>query len=147
LGSTAEGVVKKAEMPVMVFKNHAENVFGRILYAHDFSESAQKIMKYVKFIAKKCDSDVLVVHVLEKGEVVEEDVLESVEKELEAEGIRVKVLLGQGSPHKEIVNIANKENATSIFMGSSGRGLRELLGSTADFVIRYSKIPVFVSKV
>ena len=147
LGSTAEGVVRRANVPVLVFKNNVKSLFRRILYAHDLSEVSQRVMKYVKFIAKSVDSEVLLVHVLEKGEVVDEEPLKKVENELKDAGVNVKILIGQGSPHKEIVSIAEMEKSSVIFMGTSGAGLKEILGSTADFVIRHSKIPVFVSRV
>ncbi|ADB58141.1 universal stress protein [Archaeoglobus profundus] len=144
LGSTAEGVVRKSDKPVIVFKNHTPKIFSKIVYAHDFSDKAEKLGKYVKFVAKSCNSDVIVVHILEKGEVLEESKLDEIELEFKNEGIDVKIIIGEGSPSKEIVKIAEKEGATCIFVGRSGRGAG-VLGSTADFVIRYSKVPVFVA--
>ncbi len=145
LGSTAEGVVRRAKIPVMVFKDHTPSVFSKLLYSHDLSEKAEKLGSYVKFIAKACNSSVVVAHILEKGEVLEEDRLDEIERDFRGEGIDVKVVVGEGNPPKEIVKIAEIENATCIFVGRSGKGLRSILGSTADFIIRYSKVPVFVA--
>ena len=61
---------------------------------------------------------------------------------MEFENIDVKIVIGEGNPPKEIVKMAEVENANSIFVG---RGKRGILGSTADHVIRYSKVPVFVA--
>ncbi len=144
LGSTAEGVVRRSEIPVMVFKREGKKFFDRILYAHDLSENAQKIMKYVKFIADRVGSEILLVHVIERGEVFKEDEFEYIKRELE--GFKVKTIIGYGTPHKEILKISKEENATSIFIGSTGVGSKSLLGSTADMVIRHSDIPVFISK-
>lgn len=149
LGSVSEGVVRKAEIPVMVVRHKAkvERLFERILYAHDLSEYAGRVMKYVKYVAEKLGSEILLVHVIEKGEALEKDKLEAVEAELK--DFNVKTIIGHGSPHKEILKIAKDEKATSIFIGSRGAGsiTELLLGSTADAIIRYSKIPVFVSRV
>ena len=149
LGSVSEGVVRKAEIPVMVIKHKAkvEKIFNKILYAHDLSEYAGRIMKYVKFVAEKLGSEILLVHIIEKGEALAKEKLEAIEAELK--DFKVKTIIGYGTPHKEILRIAKEENATAIFMGSRGAGgiTELLLGSTADAVVRYSKIPVFVSRV
>ncbi len=141
LGSTAEGVVRKADIPVMVCKNKV-SPFSRILYAYDFTESSEKVKGYVKFVAKSCASKVVVAHILEKGEIVEEDRLDRIEQEFGEEGIEVKIVIGEGSPAKEIVRVAEVENANSIFVGKGKKGI---LGSTSDYVVRYSKVPVFVA--
>ncbi len=143
LGSTAEGVVRKSDKPVMVFKNHTPKVFSKIVYAYDFSDKAEEVGKFVKFVAKSCNSEVIVLHVLERGEVIEESRLDEIERDFRKEGIEVRIVIGEGNPSKEIVRISEREGATCIFVGRSRRG--GILGSTADFVIRYSKVPVFVS--
>lgn len=141
LGSTAEGVVRKADVPVMICKNKV-SPFSRILYAYDFTESSEKVKRYVKFVARSCGSKVVVAHILEKGEIVEEDRLDRIEDEFRGEGIDVKIVIGEGSPAKEIVRIAEVENASSVFVGKGKKGL---LGSTSDYVVRYSNVPVFVA--
>jgi len=143
LGSTAEGTIRKAKSPIIVFKNQVQRVFSKILYATDFSKDSERVGKYARFVAKSCGSDVIITHVLERGSVLDEYKLNSIKKEFENEGVNVKIAIGSGSPPKEIVRIANMEGATCIFVGRSGEGLR-ILGSTADFVVRYSNIPVFI---
>ena len=143
LGSTAEGVVRNSDKPVVVFKNHTPKVFSKIVYAYDFSERCEEVGKFVKFVAKSCNSEVIVAHILEKGEIIEESKLDEIEQDFGSEGINVRIVIGEGSPSKENVRITEKEGATCIFVGRSGKK-SGVLGSTADFVIRYSKVPVFV---
>ncbi len=142
LGSTAEGVVRLSKKPVIVFKDGASGVMTRILFAYDFSEKGEELKGIVKGVAKSCNSEVILVHVLEKGEVIEEEELDKLEEEFRREGIRVKIVLGEGSPAKEIVRISEMEDVRCVFVGRSRKV--GILGSTADFVIRYSKVPVFV---
>lgn len=137
LGSTAEGVVRRAKIPVIVFKDAIPKLFDKILYAHDLTEKSERLGDYVKYVARSCNSKVLIVHVLERGEVVKEDLLYRMKNELQA-----KVIIGDGNPPKEIVKIAEMEGAKCIFVGRSEGGM---IGCTADFVIRYSKVPVFVA--
>ena len=142
LGSVSEGVVKNADRPVMVFKYGVEkNIFKRLLYAHDFSEHAEKVMDYVKFIASKINSEIILVHVIEKREIFEKSKIEEIESKLK--DFNVKTVIGYGTPHKEILRIAREEGATSIFVGS--KGVSGIFGSTTDAIVRYSNIPVFVS--
>jgi len=142
LGSISEGIVKHTDRPVMIFKYGIEkNVFKRLLYAHDFSKHAEKAMDYVKFIASKVNSDIILVHVIEKGEIFEKSKIEEIESKLK--DFNVKTIIGYGTPHKEILRIAKEENATSIFIGS--KGISGIFGSTTDAIVRYSNIPVFVS--
>jgi nucleotide-binding universal stress UspA family protein len=52
----------------------------------------------------------------------------------------------EGDPREEIIAIANEWGANIIVVGTHGRtGLTHLLmGSTAEYVVRHSKVPVLV---
>jgi len=142
VGSVSEGVVRNTDRPVMVFKYGVEkDVFKRLLYAHDFSQHAEKAMDYVKFIASRINSEIILVHVIEKKEIFEKSKIEEIESKLK--DFNVKTVIGYGTPYKEILRIAKEEGATSIFIGS--KGVNGIFGSTTDGIVRYSNIPVFVS--
>ncbi len=148
LGSVSEGVARKSNIPVMVIKHKTEvkRLFDKILYAHDLKEHSERVMKYVKFIADRVGSEIVLVHVVERDERLAEEKLRVVEEELS--GYKFKTVVGYGAPHKEILRICREESATSIFIGG---GIPEtltekLLGSTADAILRYSNVPVFVAK-
>ena len=103
-------------------------------------------MKYVKFIADRVGSEILLLHVVEKGEKLAEDKLKVIEEELS--GYKFKTIVRYGTPHKEILKVCSEESATSIFIGGGvpETVTEKLLGSTADAVLRYSKVPVFIAK-
>ncbi len=148
LGSVSEGVARKSDIPVMVIKHKTEvkRLFDKILYAHDLKEHSGRVMKYVKFIADKIGSEIVLVHVVEKGEKLAEEKLRFVEDELS--GYKFKTIVRHGTPHKEILKVCNEESATSVFIGGGvpETVTEKLLGSTADAILRYSKVPVFVAK-
>jgi nucleotide-binding universal stress UspA family protein len=52
----------------------------------------------------------------------------------------------EGDPREEIIAVANEWGANIIVLGTHGRtGLTHLLmGSTAEYVVRHSKVPVMV---
>lgn len=147
LGSVSEGVVRRSDIPVMVIK-HKTNVrrlFDKIIYAHDLKDHSDVVMKYVKYIANRTNCEILLVHVVEKEEFAENK-LKAIEDELSR--FKFKTVVRHGTPHKEILKVCDEESATSIFIGG---GIPEtvaerLLGSTADAILRYSKVPVFVAK-
>ncbi len=151
LGSVSEGVIRKADRPVLLIKrNNGEpkRMFKKILYAHDLSEHSHKAIECVKAAAIAGGRDVVILHVREKHEKGDESVLERAKEELKKAGIDVKVLIEEGTPHKVILRVAEEEEATMIAMGSRGLGFIEgmILGSTTDVVTRRAKIPVLVHK-
>ncbi|RLI77329.1 hypothetical protein DRP05_10480 [Archaeoglobales archaeon] len=158
LGSVSEGVVRKAKVPVIVVKFELvekedgyecrrlfPKMFERILYAHDLSEHSDKVLKYVKYAAIKVNGEVIILHVSEDDNIQK---LEQIKRELESDGIKTKIIVKKGSPHKMILKVAEEEKSTIIFMGSRGLGLIQavLVGSVVDTVVRHSRIPVFVYK-
>jgi nucleotide-binding universal stress UspA family protein len=85
-----------------------------------------------------------------KNKLIEEakSKIESIKKELEDVGYKVKEVIVVGIPHEEIVKIAEDEGADIIIMGSHGKSnLRDiLLGSVTENVIKKSNKPVLVVK-
>ncbi len=146
LGSVSEGVVKRSKVPVFVVKGDVDDVFERMVFAHDLREHSDLVTKYVKYIAERVGSEVVLVHVIEKREMFDENRFNSVKEELS--GVKLKTFVREGVPHKEIIRVCDEVSATSLFIGG---GIPEtisekLLGSTADALLRHSKIPVFVAK-
>lgn len=80
-----------------------------------------------------------------KREEAEKEI-EEIRKELEDEGISVRVQVESGVPYKKIIETAEKENVSLIVMGSHGKGvLKELLiGSVSENVVRHTKKPVLI---
>ncbi|NOY12026.1 MAG: universal stress protein [Archaeoglobi archaeon] len=161
LGSVSEGVVKRSRVPVLVIKfvvgkegeivRSFDRLFSRILLAYDFSESSEELVKYVKEFAVRGKADeVLLVHVIEKGNELPESRLkrlEEIEREFESSGVDVEIFIEAGTPYKEIVRVAEEKLASLVAVSATGSGLlRSLLGGTADGVVRRSKVPVFVCR-
>jgi nucleotide-binding universal stress UspA family protein len=60
--------------------------------------------------------------------------------------IKTEILSPQGTPKNEIISAADQWKADIILIGTHGRtGLGHLLlGSTSEYVVRHSKVPVMV---
>lgn len=136
----------------------------KILYAIDFSESSEHAFDYALSLARKFDSRLFIIHVINepvdlRGFYVPHVSFENLEKEVEegAEKMmqkfcRTKVkdftnyetAVIPGIPYEEILKKAEQEHAALIVMGTHGRsGIDHLLfGSTAERVVRKAKCPV-----
>lgn len=138
--------------------------FSVILFTTDFSEISEYAFDYAHTLAKKFDSKLIVMHVINepvdlRGFYVPHISFDSLEKEIElaAEKMMKKFCAGRlvgladsetvivsGIPYEEILKKADNENVSLIVLGTHGRaGLDHLLfGSTAERVVRRSRCPV-----
>jgi len=138
--------------------------FNAILFATDFSESSEYAFQYAHSLAKKFNSRLLIIHIINepvdlRGFYVPHISFEKLEEEIE-EGARkmmekfcrthirdydnYETFILPGIPFDEIIKKAVAESADLIILGTHGRtGLDHVLfGSTAEKVVRKSPIPV-----
>ncbi|WP_019037873.1 universal stress protein [Psychroflexus tropicus] len=143
----------------------------RILVPTDFSQRANNALKVAAQIAKKYDSEIYLLHLLElplqlidpHNEGVGEDLPESLffmklahKKFTETfdkmsyylEGINVHETVEFNEAFDGIMDITKKYNCDLVIMGSNGaEGLEEIfIGSNTEKVVRFSKVPVLVIK-
>ncbi len=145
-------------------------MLSKLLYSIDFSETSEKINDEIIKLANCGIETLILLHVVEPkllskspvtGQIIINDMyveeraidkayqkLEKVKEKFEANGINTKVDVVKGKPFEEILVYSEKENATAIIIGEKGLNPidRLLLGSTAEKVLRKSKIPVILIK-
>ncbi len=141
-------------------------MYGRVLIPLDGSALAETILPFAERIAGPLDAEVVLLGVVEPlsamtglatGGVNAVDALflrqletkkylAEVARRLEAKGLRVRTLLGLGTPAAEIVESAKAAQADLIAMTTHGRsGLRRaVLGSVAEQVLRAASVPVLM---
>ena len=138
-----------------------------IIVPIDFSEQSEYALKVAASMAKKYDSEILVLHMLELNEAMisssegfhpEQTVflLKLAEKRINdfldksyLSGVRkITPIIKHFKVFGEVNDVAEKHNADMIVMGSHGTdGLKEIfVGSNAEKVVRNSNIPVLVIK-
>ena len=140
--------------------------FKKILFPVDLSESSEKILPYVRMVAKKLDAKI---HILFAARVLqyftsinvphpsinkfEQEIIEGAEKKLyefidqyfkEYPGTKTAVVAGDAS--EEIINYVESQGIDLIIMGTHGRkGIdKALFGSVAERVVKTSPVPVLV---
>ena len=139
----------------------------KILVPTDFSDHAEYALKVAAKIARKNNSEIVLLHMLElphegsdalgSGSDIPEIMffkkaaLQNLDRLLNSpylEGIPVSDVTKFGKASDGIVSVAVKQNADFIVMGSHGAsGFQEMfIGSNAEKVVRFSEIPVLVIK-
>jgi nucleotide-binding universal stress UspA family protein len=143
--------------------------FKRILVPLDGSPLAERALPAALALAQKFESQIILLRVLEIpaptpptshpevtiGWVREarqhahqeaESYLETVQGELDRQGVKTRILLRDTAPPEDILDVAGAEDIDLIIMSSHGRsGLaRWTFGSVADKVARHSPCPVLL---
>lgn len=139
------------------------NALEKILVPTDFSESAEAGIGYAVSLAERLSAEVHVVHAFElplygfpdgnlaitaemasKLIEISERELAEVKKRYMARNVVITTHLEQCEPREGILRAARRIGANLIVMGTHGRrGLaRVLIGSTAEYIVRTSPIPV-----
>ena len=120
-----------------------------ILFATDFSDSSQQAADYAVTLAHLTDAKLHVLHVINELDehqrvmIPREAFLVKFCRE-QTEGLSTVTHAVVGAPFKVILEMGGKVNADLIVMGTHGRtGIEHVIvGSTAERVVRRSKIPV-----
>jgi len=138
--------------------------FSTILAAIDFSDSSDNAFQMALSMAKSFSARLLVLHVINEPvdlrgfyvphisfEKLEEEIEEGAQKMMESfcrQNIHdfkdFECLIIAGLPYEQIIAQAEEKSADLIVIGTHGRaGLDHVLfGSTAEKVVRKSKVPV-----
>ncbi|MDY7003182.1 MAG: cation:proton antiporter [Cyanobacteriota bacterium] len=116
-----------------------------LLAAVDTSPLAVDVLLKVAELARRCDGEVVVLHVIqsEDGESIEQ--LQQQTKQLLAD-IRYRFVTVAGVVSEEIVSVAQEYGVAEIVMGKRGHRLWDnvLVGSVSQAVLERSLIPVMV---
>lgn len=136
-----------------VKENITMAIFRKILCAVDFSEVSIRALQWAEYLAKKFDSELMVMHSIgvpmtdpyfydaETNKIKASEMLEDFVAPLKIEH---QQLICYGEPSIEIHKKAKATNASLIVMGTNGlKGVsHRLLGSTAEYVMRHATTPV-----
>lgn len=170
LGSTAEGVLRAATVPVfVVHANSHVGKFRRIAVALDDSEPADAASAFATELAVRSGSRMAFLNVIDSA-ALHDQILrfggyaETLQSEWEAEskamvdlaarqaksaGIaEAEGIVAFGAPSEELLARIKSMHADLIAIGTHGRrGLRRLMmGSVAEEIVRKSSVPVVVTR-
>ncbi|MGC8596935.1 MAG: universal stress protein [Thermocladium sp.] len=142
-------------------------MFKKILIAIDGSPQSDKALNIGIDMAKRFNSKLYLVHVIEEQKYIlamnyppvypemmdsllknAKDLLDSSVKKASMEGVEAEPILERGDAADKIMSAADRLGVDIIIMGSRGlKGVtRFLLGSVSERIVRYCKRPVLVVK-
>ncbi len=139
-----------------------------ILFPTDFSKTSLTAAEYALELANKYQAKLHVLHVLEKTppilvirslDLSREKILKSIDADAQSQmdecvkkiqkknEVEIIPVIRKGVDFEEIINYSKEKKIDLIVIATHGRTgiLHTLLGSVAEKVIRYSKIPVLVT--
>jgi nucleotide-binding universal stress UspA family protein len=142
-------------------KERAMNV-QHILVPMDFSSDAETALDCAVEFAQQFQARLTLLHVIYIPVTTEVNLssyfaeiesgaqhgMETYQKRAEGKGLTVDTVIVQGTPFREIVEIAKTKQVDLIIMGTHGRtGMTHLLmGSVAERVVRLAPCPVMVTR-
>lgn len=144
LGSTTEGVVRRAKRPVLV-TGRADAKIGQVVVAYDGSAHAKQALHIAAALAETWGGSYAVVTVsLERAQ----ERLDEARSYLAAHAIEVDYAAREGDPRETILQYCEENNADLLVMGAYGHSkVREmLLGSTTAYLINHAKCPVLLTR-
>lgn len=131
-------------------------MFERIMFPTDGSEYAARSEDIVMEMAKKFDSTVVAVNIIDDKliypfEVLEDEgkaILSKVSERGKKEEVNVEEVLIVGSPTHDMEKIVRKTEADIVIIATHGKtGLEKLiLGSVAESALKTVKVPVLLVK-
>ena len=127
--------------------------FHRILLGYDGSTESEKAATLAITLAKQFEATIVVCHASKEmpissrpGEV--RGLVDPLVKRLAKLRITSQTAIPDAVPAQGILDAADEHHADLIVLGSRGRGTfaNLLLGSTAERVLRYAKVPVLIAR-
>jgi nucleotide-binding universal stress UspA family protein len=145
-----------------------ERIFKRVLVPIDGSNCSMEAGEFAIRLAKSYGMEILALHVIDETALAslsrlarkgEEELREELHREgenylnylaeaAEREGVKFQKLIEEGTPHRAIVEAAEREGVDLILIGKVGRRgpRRILIGSVTERVIEAAKCPVLVMR-
>ena len=155
-GSVASKVIQSSNTPVLLLRPTGSwrsrvTGFKKLLVALDGSSYSERVLPFVRMIAKNFGSQVtlLTVPVGLTSDTYQKQInqyLEEVAGELHQDGVLTNVLVTGNGPARTIVNISQEKQIDLIMLATQGRGGfdRLMLGSVAHRVIENMPCPIFL---
>lgn len=175
MGSTANKVVHTIENPVLLVrasmfskKRQPVKLFSKIIAPLDGSEMGEAALPYVRQIARKLNSEVILFSVIESGQHVHtiggqdfirfpqqqiestrietDKYLLATSKKLADSGVNVRSIVKEGDAASEIIKYAKEKSIRLVAMSSHGRsGMRGwVFGSVSNKVLQVGKTPLLL---
>ena len=133
----------------------------RILAGVDGSDTSLRAAAYAAGLARRQGAKLIVLYVKtlsmtsaaapeataamnETRDQIAADLLEQIEQNAPRLGLDVELVVREGSPYSELVQLANERKVDAVVIGASTQAGHRLVGSLAAKVVRHAAWPVTV---
>jgi nucleotide-binding universal stress UspA family protein len=147
LGSVAEGLLRRSDVPVIAVHEDDAVGTGPVAVALDDSPAAQAALETAILIAAAREAPVVLIHARETRS---EDpgranaLLLGATERIRARGVKADVVVRDGRAGDALIAAAHERGCSMIVMGTHGRPFFErlVLGSVAAHVVEHAHVPV-----
>lgn len=165
IGSTAERVIRKGDVPVLLVNEEARDPYGRALVALDLSETSRREADLALSLLPDDAREISLVHAyhLSLGSWLAETVLDAYRREahdealkrakdvaalIEPAGIACRTLVREGDPRLTVLREVMQGGSELLVLGTHGRSgvAHALLGSVAEWLVRTAPCDVAVTR-
>ena len=131
-------------------------MYKTILCAIEASKEGEAVLSKASELSRLCNSKLIVIHIIpytllpkDYQKVLKEDVSPKIEKIVTLFNIPKKnLIIKVGKPYERICAQAEKSKVDLIFLGThSKKGIKSLVGSTANGVLNHAKCDVSLVKI
>ena len=146
LKSPFRTILTEASRPILGVPHKATR-FQRALLAYDGSERAKEALFLATYLAEMWKTG-LIVFTAPEGRKVTADVQAHVRRYLEIHEVEAEYILSDQGAMADLKDTVEEHKVDLVLMGSHGSSmLRQVfIGSTLDFVLRESRVPVFICR-
>ncbi|MDB5040411.1 MAG: universal stress protein [Candidatus Eremiobacteraeota bacterium] len=148
LGSVAEGLLRRCDIPVVVVHEGDVTRMGPIAVAFDESPAAHAALGTAIAIGAARGIPIALIHIsgaptaVDSGRV--DALMAGAAKRAAAQGVNAEVVVRNGRAPETLLAAADELDCSMIVMGTHGRPFVErlMLGSVAAYVVQHARIPV-----
>jgi len=146
LKSPFRAIITNSSRPVIGVPATATR-FQRALLAYDGSPRAKEALFVATYLAEMWKTRLIVFTALESGKI-KNDIQDYVRRYLEVHEVQADYVTVETDPKEALKNVAEERRADLVLMGGySGLALREVfIGSSLDYMLRESKVPVLICR-
>ncbi|HPR63155.1 MAG TPA: universal stress protein [Thermoanaerobaculia bacterium] len=143
MGSTAEYILRRTSRPLIIVPDRASPP-EKFIVAYDGSDSSYKALSHAARFGEKLNVPLTVVHAGEDDRQAP-DILKGASSYLEPYHLEIQAEFLKGPVEESLVEFIADQPSSMLFLGLRGHSrIRELLlGSTAEFVVNRTQIPVY----
>jgi nucleotide-binding universal stress UspA family protein len=145
LRSPFRTIIESSSRPLLTVPARASQ-FKRALLAYDGTDRAREALFVAAYLAEMWKTELIVFTAV--GSSVKADSLEYVERYLDIHEVQAEYVVSEFGAMDQLKNTVEERQADLVLMGSYGVSMLQQVfaGSALDYMLRESKVPLFICR-